>query len=644
MKKWLPLITVVFLVILSDASWSIENPAIRSPIVSGTAPPTSIRSGLIQSRNPIDTTGNLVITGNVIGGRHFRALVPYGSTTSFQAPVGSSSLDSFLRNSADLQDVGPYTDGYGPYYAPTGTVTIARPGRPGIFTPAMARIRTRAGSLQSGVSADELAMPGRQALSGLDTSAFQMSLRPMSRTPQELEKVISDELGGALPPHEALRYLRTERLPLTQSGSEQYQDGTGQFQHALKQNLTVEAVESVDGSLRGLRSGTLDTRFSPLDSREHRASSIEHQVIKRFETQLPQQQSGQLPAFPQTRPSLQRQPTFLLSQESTGGVLPSDRAELDKLIRAAEKKAKGFPRSGVPKVTPKQTDKQLHVYEQIKQRLDDLIKPDTPAASRLRSKPAGADERKGYEEPRSSILDTRKSILDEDRPPPRLAPLLPSEEGKGAGAGRSRIDPSSVALRRVEDQDRFTPLETPQAQDNLQKRKSLTGFNWYIKAAQVYLKQGRYYRAVDAYTMASIYKPGDPLAYVGKSQALFAAGEYIGSALFLSRALQILPGYASFKVDFVDILGDQDTLEKRIVDAEQRLKISDAAELQFLLGYIYYQLGRLNEAKNAIDAAYQEISQPVNQVTRYPDSLKAAVSAVKKAIDSAAAGIQPTIQ
>jgi len=201
----------------------------------------------------------------------------------------------------------------------------------------------------------------------------------------------------------------------------------------------------------------------------------------------------------------------------------------------------------------------------------------------------------------------------------------------------------------VENQDRFTPLETPQAQDNLQKRNSLMGFNWYIKAAQLYLKQGRYYRAVDAYTMASIYKPGDPLAYVGKSQALFAAGEYIGSALFLSRALQILPEYASFKVDFVDILapdpvGDQDKLEKRIADAEQHLKISDAAELQFLLSYIYYQLGRLDAAKNAIDAAYQEISQPGNQVTRYPDSLKAAVSAVKKAIDSASAGSQREIK
>ncbi|MFB0525279.1 MAG: hypothetical protein ACETVZ_07035 [Phycisphaerae bacterium] len=512
MKKWLPLIIVVFLAILSDTSWSIENSAIRSPIVSGTAPPTSISSGLIQSRNPIDTTGNLVITGNVIGGRHFRALVPYGSTTSFQAPVGSSSLDSFLRYSADLQDVGPYTDGYGPYYSPTGTVTIARPGQPGIFTPAMARIRTRAGSLRSGVSADELAMPGGQATSDLDISAFQMSLRPLSRTPQELEKVISDELSGALPPHEALRYLRTERLPLTQSGSEQYQDGIGQFQHELKQNLTTEAVESEDGSLRGFASGLRATELIPSQEgvRSRTSTKLEPGAeVKRFETQLPQQQNGQLPAFPQTRPSLQRQPPFLLpasagtsspaggqglplqrqGQESTGGVFPSDRAELDELIRAAEKKAQALPRSGVPEVTPKQTDKQLHVYEQIKQRLDDLIKPDTPAASRLRSKPAEADERKRYEETRSTAAQLATGYP--------MSPTLPSYGDETLATGkrgkseikdqRSRIDPSSVALRRVESQDRF---------------------NWYIRAAQVYLKQGRYYRAVDAYTMASIYKPG----------------------------------------------------------------------------------------------------------------------------------------
>ncbi|MFQ6035418.1 MAG: tetratricopeptide repeat protein [Sedimentisphaerales bacterium] len=660
MKKWLPLITVVFLVILSDTIWSIENTAIRSPILSGTAPPTSIRSGLIQSRNPIDTTGNLVITGNTIGGRHFRALVPYGSTTSFRATAGSSSLDSFLRYSADLQDVGPYTDGYGPYYAPTGTVTIARPGQPGIFMPTMTRIRTRAGYLGGGVSTDELAMPGGQVTSDRDTSAFQMSLRPMSRTPQELEKVISDELGGVLPPHEALRYLRAERLPLTQSGSEQYQDRTRQFQRSpleVRSNVTTAVPNNLLLTGRGLkpiapdlsRAQAAELKQSPAaetlyakgrDSPAAAGAAPAYAGGKRGhegQTSLVYRPSSVVPAFPQTRPTLQDQ-----QSTSGGAVFRSGRAELDELIRAAEKKAQGLLRSGLPKKTPMQTEKQLNVYEQIKSRtnylpaqdadslspwrlgtdsisagLDDLIKPDTSAASRLRSKPAEGDERKRYGQTRSTAARLTTPYL--------MSPTPRSYGDAAITAGKREKSENKDQRTGIECQDRF---------------------NWYIKAAQVYLKQGRYYRAVDAYTMASIYKLGPAgslrqreaagLAYIGKSQALFAAGEYISSALFLSRALAVMPEYASFKVDFVDILGGQDKLEKRIVDAEQRLKISDAAELQFLLGYIYYQLAkakpwtgsdadfvRLDEAKKAIDVAFQKL----------PDSK--AVSAVKKAIDEA---------
>jgi hypothetical protein len=53
-----------------------------------------------------------------------------------------------------------------------------------------------------------------------------------------------------------------------------------------------------------------------------------------------------------------------------------------------------------------------------------------------------------------------------------------------------------------------------------------------------------------------------------------------------------------------------------------------AGELQFLLGYVYYQLGRAGEAKKAIDAAYEKLSDAP------------AVKTLKKAIDSAAAGNQ----
>jgi tetratricopeptide (TPR) repeat protein len=153
-----------------------------------------------------------------------------------------------------------------------------------------------------------------------------------------------------------------------------------------------------------------------------------------------------------------------------------------------------------------------------------------------------------------------------------------------------------------------------------------------MRAGEQYLKQGRYYRAADAYTLASLYKPKDPLAYAGKSHALFASGEYMSSALFLSRTLQIFPEYARFKIDIVAMVGDRDKLESRIVDVEEWLKRSDAPELQFLLAYVYYQMDRLQPAKDAIGAAFKKMPQ------------SPAVLALKKAIEDSSAANEGSSQ
>jgi tetratricopeptide (TPR) repeat protein len=157
-------------------------------------------------------------------------------------------------------------------------------------------------------------------------------------------------------------------------------------------------------------------------------------------------------------------------------------------------------------------------------------------------------------------------------------------------------------------------------------------FNQNMRAAEMYLKQGRYYRAADAYTLASLYKPDDPLAYAGKSHALFASGEYMSSALFLSRALQIFSGYARFKIDIVAMMGGRDKLESRVVDVEDWLKRSGAPELQFLLAYVYYQMDRPAQAKEAIDAAYESMPQ------------SPAVLALKKAIEDSTAADKDSSQ
>jgi len=163
-------------------SWSIENPGIGNPVGPGTIPPSTFGSGLFSSPSPIDTSGNLLITGNVRRGRHFRGDVPYGSPTSFGSSLGSSSLNSFLRDSAGPEDLKTYYNQYGnqPYYSPTGTVTTMMPGRSGIFMPENTRISARVQqdtrSGETGVSGLDF-QPKEQALFGQSAAAADSDLQ-----------------------------------------------------------------------------------------------------------------------------------------------------------------------------------------------------------------------------------------------------------------------------------------------------------------------------------------------------------------------------------------------------------------------------------------------------------------------------------
>jgi len=151
-------------------------------------------------------------------------------------------------------------------------------------------------------------------------------------------------------------------------------------------------------------------------------------------------------------------------------------------------------------------------------------------------------------------------------------------------------------------------------------------FNQHIQAAENYLKTGRYYRAADSFALASIYKLDEPLSLAGRGHALFAAGEYVSSALFLSRALEIAPEYACTKIDFAGMLGGENKLESRIADIKEWLGRSGSGRLQFLLGYVYYRMGRLGPAKQAINAASEKMPKST------------AIDILKKAIDDKITG------
>lgn len=451
------IIIAIIFIILSEPGLAIENPSVRSPIVSGTVPPSSISSGLISTPNPIDSSSNLVITGNVTGGKHFRAQIPYGSTTNFRASLGSASLDSFLRYSTPDTIGGPADLDHHPWISAGSSYSSA----PGQYRPFFSQSGTVA-TTEAGRQIPVNSLADSKRSIAVDGG---LALPVLSRTPQEMDKLISDELGANLTQLDNLRSLRSEIYTTSQR------------------------------EMNGWRS--LGTK----------------------------------------------------SSESNVGVFPSSQ-------------------SGPGQINIRDIDRLI-------------------ASIKARTKAQDS----------SLAVDGTATSSDYIK-----ADITPSISQKGL-VGQA------------------LPYKSDEITEVAPQYNSKDKFNWYMQAAQLYLKQGRYYRAADSYTMASIYKPDQPsvgLAYAGKSYALLAAGEYMTSALFLSRAIEVLPEYAKLKVDLVDILGNQDKFANRIADVEQRLKISSAAELQFLLGHVYYQsflrdgtiegeLDRLDTAKRLIDAAYQKL-------------------------------------
>ena len=469
----------------AQAGLALENPSVGNPVGSGTVPPTAYQPGLVKSANPIDTSGNLVITGNVANGMQFRGVVPYNSPTSFYASPGSlqrtsAGIDSFLRNSAGSQNFGSSSGGLTPYYSPTWTVTTTQPGVQGVVTTGASATNTFAGTNLPNAQTGYL-RPGYNS---------QIDKRPLSMNQADLEKLVETDVT---------KYPK---------GSEADSQSQNQFWRdmGVKIDRKEEAADTAD-------------KPGP-----EQATNSEQSLEK------------------------------LLGGNAQGLQRSKDKQQVDK--KEELKKQLGE--------APKTEEQVVDIYEQMKGRLGKTIE---------------LPQDKG-------VSATKKAEVNEStvsRP----------------GATQAEFDKAYKSFAILSD-DRF---------------------NQHIRAAEGFMKQGRFYRAADAYTLASIYKPKDPLGYAGKSVALFASGEYLSSSLFLARALEIFPEYAKVKIDLVGMIGDKDTIENRILEARDWMDKTDSGELEFLLSYIYYQMDRLEFARQSIDTATKKM----------PDS--PAVAAMKKAID-----------
>jgi tetratricopeptide (TPR) repeat protein len=574
MRTWLFIIfSAVFIAVLSGTARSLNNssninPSVHNPIGPATVPQSSYRSGLFASPNPIDMTGNLAITGNVTGGKHFQGIVPYSATSSFQGTAGSTTLDSFLRRSASSSGVSELAGGYTPYYSSSGTVTTTRPGLSSIVRPPTINTegRTAEGFTISGTGQEQL-------LAGPQIGIPDVSYRPMRFSPQQLEKLILD---GVLTQAEAKRLFDEQNV----GQMERLQRDLGQLEHRaplFRQSLIVR-----------------DDPLRPFSSLEQTKDALRAYELPRLKEQAGEDIQLQIPEEKE-KTSAKDEQAYLQTIK-----------QIDEFKKVTQDFAGG------------------DVYEQMKQQLADIKKSlestGDSAMGRLSAEPLVEQIKTTSDSEDSS----KTRIISFDKLLSQMQTPLTDEEIEELEAELVK-----QAMSRKKQEELSGVALAARARNIMGEHKTFASyskdnFNQCMRAAEQYLKEGRYYRAADTYTLASIYKPNDPLAYAGKSHALFAAGEYMSSALFLSRALEIFPEYAQFKIDIVAMVGDRDKLESRIIDVKQWIERSGSAELQFLLGYIYYQMGRLQEAKRAIDAAYEKL----------PDS--PAVIALKKAIDIAA--------
>ncbi len=444
--------------------------ALTSPISNPTTPQSSNGSGLVRSPNPINTSGNLLMTGNVSGNSQFRGLVPYSAPTDFQGQLGTNDIRSFLMRSAPINNstgqVGPQ-----PYYLPSQTVSsMVRGSGSGLIT--YTSINQNKGTGEY-VTTPPIAQAPVGSIPAISPLYEYDSTRPLSYKASELERVISYNLTRSKEQKELVTALR--------KAGENEQEKTKETQPQENQNIPSK-VEPAKPLERTLEPGT------PL-------------------------QPGQIN---------------------------------EEAAKAPKSKS---------------------VYEQM---LEELKAAREAEAKKEKIK--GEDKTGKIEEP---------------------------------NAGGQSSELSSVSK------------ETAAAMKDIHKSFAIEAndkFNYYMKSAEDFLKQGKYYRAADSYTLASIYKPSDPLAYAGRSHALFASGEYMSSAYFLTMAINIFPEYVNFKIDLNAMIPDKDRLESRIADVKTWIERTNSPELNFLLAYIYYQLGKTDLAAKAIGTAAQKM--PFNQAVK----------------------------
>jgi len=607
------------------------NPGIGNPIGPGTVPPSTYESPLASTPNPINTTSNRVITGNVSGGKYFRGSIPYGSTTSFGAPLGSTSLDSFLRYSAVPDELGGYSGGYSPFYSPSGTVTTMQPGYQAVFAPVSPKVAVGLPPLPAERPADVMALadvPQLQFPTAQTNPMFNSSIStwqappsslaprplyaPVPRTPDEMRQVVPDE-PATLPADQRLPQQGTElvmseeyrrQLEQLQRDIERVSTNASELEQSLKTDegapaaaLEQKSAEAVTSSNPG---AALSGTISPLPESRNQPSTRNLPDTSLPQTPQPSERSTSPGQLLSQNVARLLNPVPLPGQEQADSARTAGSTELRSQI---DNPLTSPPPASQPAAPRDRIDAIFSTQGQPGAASVSSV-PELPALQRVKETARTFDTPSDFLQRSSTSMaggeTTPPNQVSTLREPPRTALA-----GKYMAPGVGRDNESKTQTQSAQ------PLPADRTLQKYGTGKlgsfSQEKFDHYMQAAELYMRQGRYYRATDSFTLAAAYQPNDARPYLGRSHALFAAGEYLSSAVLLARAIELDPRSALGRSDLVDAIGGPSVFAGRVTDLEQCVKTANAPQLQFLLAYVYFQMGRPAEAKAAIAAAEKRL-------------------------------------
>ena len=610
--------TVIIFAICAPDVLSVQNNAIRNPAIEYTTiPPSSYENFSYQNPNPMGTNGNSIVTGNVRQGARFQGEVPYRSTSSFSsANLGTSTLSSFMRDSSGSEDFERYQSNntsaagsYRPYQLQSETVTTMSHEGTGISNQLNTRINSqtqRVSTLQTPKSqqfaetstnsiespaSSRIYYPGTSLLQNQynNTSELkrisprtqqddQMSTNqnryrqnemyrpeqykytePSQTTNETIQSLSNDEIDGALQAKinsELLRYNpgytpdRTSTSLRKESQGQLYQANT-----QLPYDNFREKTTSVNPNPRGYEIAATSEFYSPAQNGNSAANNIAFRsdnVVSSIKRNLQQRQYNPAPEAVQ------------------GNQFSTDNFNIENV--------------------------DSDVLRQIKSKLDDLTQSIDARLESEQYDPANISQR------HNSSLVSRESSSKYQ---------ATSHENKSYSDEKSypaTARPNSPKLTR----STVTSIQSnpaPPARDGQVQATVQDKFNEYYLTGDKHLKAGRYYEAAESFATAAIYKPDSASCSAGQGHALLATGQYISSALFLIRAVELEPEYIQTDINLVEIVGGKTKLENKINELQQLIRNNPASGLKFLLGYVYFKTDRIVEAKQMTNSLYQEMSK-----------------------------------